>query len=125
MRSMTRVLIVDDSNSHCATVARMLQRRGYEVFKAKDAEHGLSVALEKNPDIILMDVVMPGPSGFEATRALKANELTKHIPIVLLSAKQGMADKHWGLQQGAAAYLAKPVQEKQLLEALQTVLKRP
>lgn len=120
---MPSILIVDDSASHCLSVAKILQRHGFEVLRAKDAEQGLATAIERQPDVILMDVVMPGVNGFEATRLLKSNELTKNIPVALLSAKQGAADKQWGLRQGAAGYLVKPVQEKLLLGMLQSLLK--
>ncbi len=119
---MPCILIVDDSASHNQAAAQILQRHGYEVLKAKDAEQGFALATQHKPDLILMDVVMPGVNGFEATRGLRSDELTKTIPVVLLSSKQGMADKQWGLRQGAKAYLVKPVQEQALLETVQAIL---
>jgi len=120
---MPRILIVDDSASHNHASAQILRKQGFEVLKAKDAEQGFSLASEHRPDLILMDVVMPGINGFEAIRLLKSNTLTKSIPIILVSSKQGTTDKQWGLRQGANAYLVKPVQEKALLEAVQATLK--
>lgn len=122
---MFRILIVDDTASHCLLVSRWLTKHGFEVLTAKDAELGIDLAQEKQPDLILMDVVMPGINGFEATRALKSRPQTANIPVVLLSSKQSRIDKAWGLQQGASAYLVKPIQESVLMDMVERVLQKP
>lgn len=121
---MTRILVVDDTASHCQRVANLLARHGFEVLMAKDADEGIELASVTPPDLILMDVVMPGCNGFEATRRLGASPSTAKIPVVFLSSKDQIVDRQWGLRQGAKAYLTKPVQETDLLQTLQRVLAR-
>lgn len=122
---MTSILVIDDTSSHCQTIARMLQKHGFEVTTTTDANEGIDLALSKRPDLILMDVVMPGLNGFEATRRLTSQPDTARIPVVFLSSKDKMTDRHWGLKQGAKEYLAKPIQEMALLEAVQRILRKP
>ena len=119
-----RILVVDDTTSHCQMVARLLKRHGFEVFTAQDADEGMDLAVSVQPHLILMDVVMPGGNGFEATRRLATSSSTQHIPVILLSSKDKPLDRQWGLKQGARAYLAKPVQETELLRTLHKVLKQ-
>lgn len=121
---MSRILVVDDTASHCQMVAKMLGKHGFEVLLASDADQGMEIAENQAPDLILMDIVMPGIDGFEATRALTKNSKTAHIPVVLLSSKQAKYDKAWGLRQGARAYLGKPVEEKDLLRTVRETLGR-
>ena len=122
---MTRILVIDDTSSHCQTIARMLQRHGFEVLTTTDANEGIEMAIESKPDLILMDVVMPGLNGFEATRQLTSKLETSSIPVVFLSSKDKTTDRHWGLKQGAKEYLAKPIQEPALLDAVQRILRKP
>lgn len=119
---MPRILVIDDTASHCERVAHLLASHGYEVDKARDADQGLEMAAQSPPDLILMDVVMPGCNGFEATRRLKALPATAAVPVVLLTSKDTNVDRQWGLRQGAKAYLTKPVQENDLLQTLDRVL---
>jgi twitching motility two-component system response regulator PilH len=113
-----RVLIVDDSKTQCHVLSDMLQRNGYVAFTAENGLEAMSKADEIQPDVILMDVVMPGTSGFQATRSISKNEGTKHIPIIICSSKGQETDKIWGLRQGARAYLVKPVIEAELLQTI-------
>ena len=122
---MTRILVIDDTASHCQRVANLLARHGFQVLTAKDAEEGMELANASPPDLILMDVVMPGCNGFEATRRLAETPATAKIPVVFLSSKDKVSDRQWGLRQGAKAYLTKPVQEADLLQTLQRVLAQP
>lgn len=119
---MTSILVVDDSATHCQRAADILSRHGFDVLTAQDAEEGIELAHAQRPALILMDVVMPGCNGFEATRRLAEHEATAAIPVVLLSAKDKQLDRHWGLRQGAKAYLTKPIQEPQLIQTLRQVL---
>jgi twitching motility two-component system response regulator PilH len=116
--SNKKVLIVDDSKTERLVLSDMLQKNGYLVFTAENGIEALSAADEVQPDVILMDVVMPGTSGFQATRSISRNEGTKHIPIIICSSKGLETDKIWGLRQGAREYLVKPVIEAELLQKI-------
>ena len=113
-----KVLIVDDSKTERYVLSEMLQKNGYVVFTAENGTEALSKADEIQPDVILMDVVMQGASGFQATRSISRNEGTKHIPIIICSSKGQETDKIWGLRQGAREYLVKPVIEAELLQKI-------
>jgi len=119
---MTRILIVDDSPTEVFKLTSLLEKNGYEVLKAENGADGVAMARKEKPDAVLMDVVMPGLNGFQATRQLTRDEETRHIPVVIISTKDQETDKRWGEQQGAKGYLVKPVDEKTLMGALQTVL---
>ena len=116
-----KVLIVDDSKTERHVLSDMLQKNGYVVFTAENGMEAVSKADEVKPDVILMDVVMPGASGFQATRSICKNEGTKHIPIIICSSKGQETDKIWGLRQGAREYLVKPVIEAELLQKIAAV----
>jgi twitching motility two-component system response regulator PilH len=113
-----KVLVVDDSRTDRHVLTEMLQKNGYLVFTAENGAEGLAKAEEIGPDVIVMDVVMPGLSGFQATRSISRNEATKHIPIIICSSKGQESDKVWGLRQGARDYLVKPVNEADLLQKI-------
>jgi twitching motility two-component system response regulator PilH len=110
-----KVLIVDDSKTERYILSEILRKNGYLVFTAENATEAISKADEIQPNVILMDIVMPGASGFQATRLLSRNEGTRHIPIIICSSKGQDTDKIWGLRQGAREYLVKPVMEEELL----------
>jgi twitching motility two-component system response regulator PilH len=99
-----------------------LEKGGYTVLTAANAEEGLKRATEAKPDAIVMDVVMPGMSGFQATRQLTKDDATAHIPVVIVTTKDQETDKVWGKRQGATDYLVKPVNEQQLVGAIKKVL---
>ena len=119
---MARVLIVDDSATEVQALTAILEGAGYETLSAKSAEEGLDVARREHPDVVLMDIVMPGVNGFQATRQLSRDENTKEIPVIVVSTKDGETDKIWGKRQGARDYLVKPVDADTLLKALDAVL---
>lgn len=112
---MATVLIIDDSPTEAEIVRTMLSSEGYEVLWADTADKGIRMAIERMPDVILMDVVMPGMSGFQATRKLTRNPQTKDIPILMLTTKDQETDKIWGLRNGAARYMVKPPAREELL----------
>lgn len=116
---MARVLIVDDAETQIASIIKMLEKHGHEVILAPDGESGVRMTKEHKPDLVLMDIVMPGLNGFQATRQITHDEETKHIPVVLISTKDQETDKVWGSRQGAKGYLVKPVSEEMLLQVLQ------
>src|SRR3954469_20637668 len=110
-----KILVVDDSPTDRHHLSEMLAKKGYQVITAENAEDAISKAKSGRPDLILMDVVMPGVNGFQATRALTSDEATKHIPIIICSTKGQETDKVWGMRQGAKDYLVKPVKPAELL----------
>lgn len=119
---MAKVLIVDDSQTEMKRMTRFLEKQGHTVITADNGENGVSVARQELPDAILMDVVMPGLNGFQATRLLTRGDDTSHIPVIIVTSKNQETDRIWGRRQGATAYLHKPVSEEQLLATLKEVL---
>jgi twitching motility two-component system response regulator PilH len=119
---MAKILIVDDSPAETTKLREILQRNKHQTFEAVDGEHGVSCALEVMPDLILMDVVMPGMNGFQATRKLSRTEQTKDIPVVIVSTKDQETDRVWGKRQGAKDYLTKPVDEHELLRIIDQLI---
>lgn len=117
-----KVLIVDDSPTETYKMETILKKNGYAVCKAENGEEGIEVAKKELPDIVLMDVVMPGLNGFQATRLLTKGKETAHIPVIIVTTKDQPTDKLWGKRQGAKGYLVKPVDDKQLMDAVQQVL---
>lgn len=116
------VLIVDDSPTETFVLTEILKRHGFEVINAQNADQGLSLARDRHPDLVLMDVVMPGLNGFQATRQLARDPATASIPVVMVSTKSQETDRVWALRQGARAYLTKPVDERLLLQTIRQVL---
>jgi twitching motility two-component system response regulator PilH len=112
---MKRILLVEDSTTQAFFTSRVLERNGYEVIVASNGDEGIEYAKQMSPDLVIMDVVLPGANGFQATRAITNGVKTKHIPVVMLSSKDQTADKVWALRQGAINYLVKPVREEELL----------
>ena len=119
---MVNILIIDDSPTEVYKLTTILEKHNYSVDVANNGEEGLKAAQAKRPDLILMDVVMPGVNGFQATRQLSRNAVTKDIPVIIVSTKDQDTDKVWGMRQGARAYLVKPVSENQLLKAVSDAL---
>jgi twitching motility two-component system response regulator PilH len=119
---MATVLIVDDSPTEIHAYQQMLENNGYTVESATDGETSVKKAEETNPDVILMDVVMPGMNGFQATRQLNKNPDTAHIPVIIITTKDQETDKVWGLRQGARDYIVKPVKEADLVNHVQSLL---
>ncbi|MFA9951092.1 response regulator [Dentiradicibacter hellwigii] len=113
-----KILIIDDSPTERYILTEILNRSGYQVITAENGEEGVARAYSELPDLILMDVVMPGLNGYQATRTLSRNEQTKHIPIIICSSKNQETDKIWGLRQGALIYLTKPVDGTELLSKI-------
>ncbi len=109
-----KILVVDDSPTDRHHLSEMLAKKGYQVITAENAEDGIAKAKMSLPDLILMDVVMPGVNGFQATRTLSSDESTKRIPVVLCTSKNQETDKVWGMRQGAKDYVTKPVDEAEL-----------
>ena len=119
---MALVLVVDDSPTDQHVISGLLEKNGHETLLANDGEEAIKVARASRPDLILMDVVMQGMDGYKATRELTRNPDTASIPVVMISSKDQETDRIWGLRQGAAAYLTKPVANQQLVEVIKSVL---
>lgn len=119
---MARVLIVDDSPTETHKISSILDKHGHEVLTAESGEDGVAVAKEHLPDVVLMDIVMPGLNGFQATRQLSKNDSTSHIPVIIVTTKDLESDRLWGMRQGAKGYLTKPVEDATLLKAISEVL---
>jgi twitching motility two-component system response regulator PilH len=113
------ILVVDDSPSERALLSQTLQRAGYEVLTAQDGDTALQMARSHPLALILLDIMMPGKNGFQVCRQLKADERTKHVPVVIVSARDQPPDKFWGLRQGADEYLTKPFDPGRLVEVVQ------
>lgn len=120
---MPRILVVDDSPTEVFRFKEMLNKYGYEVIEAMSGEEGIQMAKSILPDLILMDIVMPGINGFQATRQITRDNLTNHIPIIIVSTKDQETDRVWGKRQGAVDYLTKPIGEKQLIDAIKAHLR--
>ena len=119
---MATVLIVDDSPTEMHKLVGLLEKNGYAVLSAESGEEGVTVAESEQPDAILMDIVLPGLNGFQATRQLNKTRETEHIPVVMVTTKDQETDKVWGMRQGAKAYLTKPVSEQNLIDVLKEVI---
>jgi len=115
---MAKVLIVDDSRVYRFSLRRLMQEWGHEVLVAKNGEEAITMARELQPELILMDIVMPGISGYQAKRLLARDAATARIPVIFVSTRNEETDRIWGLRQGAAAYVTKPVQREQLQSAM-------
>ena len=118
---MAKVLIVDDSPTETYKLTGMLEKSGHQVITASNGEEGVATAKSETPDLVLMDIVMPGLNGFQATRQLSKSKETSHIPVIIVTTKDQETDRVWGMRQGAKAYLTKPVDEKELYKTITEV----
>jgi DNA-binding response OmpR family regulator len=119
---MTKILIAEDERDIRDLITFTLQFAGYEVTSAGDGEEAVSLALQNPPDLVLLDVRMPRMTGYEACKAIKADEKTKDVPVVFLSAKGQEAEIRAGMQAGAVEYLLKPFSPDQLTAHVRAVL---
>ena len=109
------ILVVEDSATDRQFLTDLLAKNGYKVTTAETAEDALVKIKQARPDLVLMDVVMPGQNGFQATRELAKNDATKNIPVIIITTKSQETDKLWGMRQGARDYIVKPVKQADLL----------
>jgi len=112
------ILVVDDSPTERWFLMDLLGKSGYKVSTASSGDEALAKVRAERPSLIVLDVVMPGQSGFQLTRTLTRDPATKDIPIILCSSKNTETDRIWGLRQGASEYLTKPVRPEELLERI-------
>ena len=113
-----KILIVDDSPTERYFLNEMLSKRGFTVTSAESAEEAMVKLRQQVPDLILMDVVMPGQNGFQFTRQLSKDPATQDIPIIMCTSKNQQTDRIWGLRQGARDYVTKPVKAEELLSKI-------
>jgi two-component system, cell cycle response regulator DivK len=118
------IMVAEDNEPSRDALSRRLQRRGYRVLLAVDGEQAVSIARLRLPDLILMDLGLPGIDGWEATRQLKADAATRHIPLIVLSAHAMINDREMALAAGGDDFDTKPVRFEQLLAKIQTLLAR-
>ncbi len=119
---MASILIVEDSATDAFVLQRMLEKLGHAVELAVNGRDGIDCAVTMQPDVILMDVVMPDINGFQATRELQQLHHTAGIPVIIVSSKQQKTDRIWGIRQGAVDYLYKPVSAKVLADSVNSAL---
>jgi two-component system cell cycle response regulator DivK len=119
---MQKILLVEDNEMNRDMLSRRLQRKGYCVVTAEDGEKGLSLARSEAPDLILMDISLPLMGGWEVTRLLKANESTRQIPIIALTAHAWVTDREKAIEAGCDDYDTKPVEFARLSEKIENLL---
>ena len=116
------ILVIDDSTTNLGVVFEYLDNLGFELMIAQDGESGLKKAQYEQPDIILLDAVMPGLDGFEVCKRLKSQEITQNIPVIFMTGLRSLEDKVKGFEVGAVDYITKPIRERELLARLVTHL---
>jgi twitching motility two-component system response regulator PilH len=119
---MALILIVDDSPTEVHVMQKALESHGFKTASANDGAEAIRMAKSIKPDLIFMDVVMPGVNGFQATRKLASDPDTKKIPVIMVTSKDQETDRIWGMRQGAVDYLVKPVSMDQLIQKAQAAL---
>jgi CheY-like chemotaxis protein len=119
---MPKILIIEDTENNRVLLTRRLKPRGHEIITAEDAEYGLALIESERPDLILMDVGLPGMDGWNATRALKQNPATRHIPVIALTAHAMQGDREKALEAGCDDYETKPIDFNRLFEKIDRLI---
>ena len=122
---MSTILIVEDNEKNLKLVRDVLQVKGYETIEATTGEDGVALAASRGPDLVLMDIQLPGISGIEAIAALRANAATAHIPVIAVTASVMQQDRKLIMEAGFDAYLGKPLDLKEFLATVKRVLEAP
>jgi len=115
---VSKILIVDDSPVQLYALRKIVEEGGHQAVTADSGEEAVELASCEKPELILMDIVMPGMNGYQAKRDIGRNKSTRHIPVIFVSSKDGEADRAWGMRQGASEYVTKPVDRNVLLTAI-------
>ncbi len=119
--AINKIMVVDDSPTERHFLGELLTKSGYQVVMCENGEEAMAKAKQEMPDLIIMDVVMPGLNGFQATRAITKDDVTKNIPVILCTTKGQETDKVWGMRQGAKDYVVKPVDSAELLKKIAAI----
>ncbi|MGD1904222.1 MAG: response regulator transcription factor [Geitlerinemataceae cyanobacterium] len=119
---MSTILIVEDSNPQREMMAGLLKKKGMRVVQAKGGDEALTYIKSAVPDLVILDIVMPTPNGYDVCRKLKANPSTSAVPVIMCSCKSEEFDRYWGMKVGADAYIAKPFHPDELVSAVQQLL---
>ncbi len=123
MPNYAKVLVIDDSTTLCLIMARALEKAGYQVTIASNGNEGLTRALQERPHCVIIDVVLPGISGFGLCRQLRALDPQRNLSIIMVSTKNTSLDYSWGLRQGADRYLPKPFSDTVLVQTVEEVIR--
>jgi twitching motility two-component system response regulator PilH len=115
-----KILLVDDSKTELHYLSSVLTKRGYQVRTAENGSDAMRRLDEDTPDLILMDVVMPGQNGFQLTRSITRDERFSNVPVIMCTSKNQETDKVWGMRQGARDYIVKPVDADELVAKIKT-----
>ena len=113
--TIRKILLVDDSKTELHYMSDLLGKRGYAIRTAENGEEAMRRLGEETPDLILMDVVMPGQNGFQLTRAITRDPRFANVPVIMCTSKSQETDKVWGMRQGARDYIVKPVDADELV----------
>ena len=116
-----KILLVDDSKTELHVLTELLTKRGYQVRSAENGEDAFKRLAEERPDLVIMDVVMPGQNGFQLTRAITRDPSYSDIPVIICSSKNQETDRVWGMRQGARDYIAKPVDAADLMAKIKAL----
>ena len=117
-----KILLVDDSRTELHHISRLLERKGFSVRTAENGDEALLCLHEDKPDLILMDVVMPGQNGYQLTRRITRDERFADVPVIMCTSKGQESDRVWGMRQGARDYIVKPVNGEELIDRKSTRL---
>jgi twitching motility two-component system response regulator PilH len=123
MSPLRTVLVVDDSAVERYHLKQLLRSQGYAVIEASSGDEALIIAKEQVPDLVLMDVVMPGKNGFQVTRQFSKDEALTTVPIIMCTSKDAETDRVWAVRQGAKGYLVKPIKGESLFALLEGLFK--
>ncbi len=121
---MKAVLLIEDSPVQQELISGLLKENGWQVIVAKDGLEALEQIQQLSPDLIVLDIVMPGMNGYEVCRRLKSDPKFQNVPIVMCSSKGEEFDRYWGMKQGADAYIAKPFQPLELVGTIKNLLRK-
>lgn len=121
---MKKILLVEDSKTTREIISNLLTKQGLLVHSVASGEDALSVLKTTIPDLVILDIILPKMNGYEVCRNIKSTEKTQHIPVILCSSKKEEFDRHWGIKQGADAYICKPFQASELMKMIGKLLRK-
>jgi twitching motility two-component system response regulator PilH len=120
---MSKILVVEDSLAQRQMISQLLEKSGLNVTVASDGVEAIEQFKQHNPDLVVLDIVMPRMNGYEVCRRIKSDPKTQHIPVVMCSSKGEEFDRYWGMKQGADAYIAKPFEPVELIGTVKQLLR--